>query len=156
MINSLRHVLVILLIAAACVLAVEPLLFSGSTPLISRLSIADRASMFDSTTTVAATLMGFLIAAVAILVTLDISRQIVAELRSNESFLLLIINLLAAIALLLAVTVVGLMGSVQEDWIADERGFQVIYEVLLLASFLEVLLAGFFFGAVTYKVGKYP
>lgn len=156
MLWRLRHVGIIGIISISLVLLLEPVALGSPTPLIGRLQPKEMSDLYSSITTISATLTGFLIAAVAILATLDVRRPIVEELRRNESFVLLIINLLAAIGLLLGLTVGGLLGTAQDEWIGNARWFQSYFEILLIASLAELGLGVFYFGIVTYKVGRYP
>ena len=143
-----RHALFLLAIAAVAVFALEPVLISGVTPLLERLSENDRSTFYGRVIPVSASLLGFYIAAVAILAQLDPARQIVDELKRGESFSLLIANMLFAILLLFALTFVGLAGSV----VSDCQALMKAFEWLLLATVFELALSGAFFGVVTYKV----
>ncbi|HEX5983578.1 MAG TPA: hypothetical protein VFY69_05160 [Solirubrobacterales bacterium] len=143
-----RHALFLLALAALVVLVLEPILIGGVTPLLQRLSEADRSSFYELVIPVSASLLGFYIAAVAILAQLDPTRKIVDELKRGESFSLLIANMLFAILLLFALTFVGIAGSV----VSDSQALMRAFEWLLLATVLELALSGAFFGVVTYKV----
>lgn len=127
----------------------EPFAFSGITPLVDRLSPESRTDLYGQIVPVSASLLGFYIAAVAILASLDARRQIVQELKTGkEAFRLLIINMLAAIAFLLALTLLGVAGSVLDPG----SPFSAIYEWVALTTLFELVLSGFYFGVVTYKV----
>jgi hypothetical protein len=143
-----RHALLLLALAGLAVFALEPLLISGRTPLLARLSDEDRSSFYGLVIPVSASLLGFYIAAVAILAQLDPSRAIVDELKRGESFSLLIANMLFAILLLFALTFVGIAGSVVDG----SCPVMALYEWLLLGTVLELALSGAFFSIVTYKV----
>lgn len=133
---------------------VEPALWD-QTPLIDRLSGKDRVAFYKQVSTVAASLLGFLITAVAILVSLDMRRRIVEDLRRGEAFSLLIVNMLAAVAFLFILTVAGIAGGMFDDGVQGAPGFGRFYETVLTASLLELGLSGFYFGLVTYKVASH-
>jgi hypothetical protein len=143
-----RHAAIILGAAAIIVFLVEPLAFSGPTPLIGRVSSESRTGLYEQIVPVAASLLGFFIAAVAILAGLDSKREIVAELKRGEAFALLIANMLVAILLLFVLTFSGLAGSSLDPGCV----FRAIYEWLTLAALGELALSGFYFALVTYKV----
>lgn len=143
-----RHAFFLLAVAAVVVFALEPLLLSGVTPLLQRLSEQDRASFYELIIPISASLLGFYVAAVAILAQLDPTRKIVDELKRGESFSLLIANMLFAILLLFALTFVGIAGSV----VSDCQNLMTAFEWLLLGTIFELALSGAFFGVVTYKV----
>lgn len=143
-----RHALYILGGAALLVFIVEPLLICDPTPLLARLTDESRNTLYEQIIPVSGSLLGFYIAAVAILAQLDHDRQIVKELKRGESFSLLIANMLVAILLLFVLTILGVVGAV----LAPGRLFMVIYEWVLLSTLAELGLSGFFFGLVTYKV----
>lgn len=147
----LRHVLLLLTLAAIVVFIVEPVAISGTTPLVSSLAQADRANLYNQVIVLTAGLLGFVVAAIAILVSLDSGRQIVEELRRGESFRLLIANMLAVMTLLFVLTLMGIAGSVLES-ATPSSTFEAIYEWLLLGTAMELVLVGFFFALVTYKV----
>lgn len=143
-----RHFLGLLAVAALLVFIVEPLAFSGTTPLLSRLEAKSRIDFFEQIVPVSASLLGFYIAAVAILASLDPARKIVEELKRGESFSLLIANMLAAILVLFLLTFLGVAGSV-----LDPGGiFRSLYEWVTLVALFELALSGFYFSVVTYKV----
>src|ERR1700728_2428859 len=73
---GLRHAIGCLVLAAVAV-GGEHLAVSGTVPLMARLHVAGRISLYDQITTISAGLLGFLIAAVAILVSFDLRRRIV-------------------------------------------------------------------------------
>lgn len=143
-----RHALFLLALAAVAVFVLEPQIISGRTPLIARLSDEDRSSFYGLVIPVSASLLGFYIAAVAILAQLDPNRKIVEELKRGESFSLLISNMLFAILLLFALTFVGIAGTVVDG----SSAVMTSYEWLLLGTVLELILSGAFFAIVTYKV----
>jgi hypothetical protein len=149
----LRHVSLIALAAALLVGAATPLL--SNTPLLCSLGDDDRGEFYGQMTTVSVTLMGFLITAVAILVSLDRGREIVKELRRGESFALLVLNLLAAVLLLFLLTALSLLGSVRPDGLGDAAAFAVIYEWLAIFALGEIALGGFYFCVVTYQVSSH-
>lgn|GEM_PF-3647827 len=143
-----RHAAIILAAAVAIVFLVEPLVFDGSTPLLGRLADESRVGLYEQVVPVAASLLGFYIAAVAILAGLDSRREIVAQLKRGEAFALLIANMLVAILLLFVLTFLGLVGASLDPG----KVFQVIYEWLALGTLGELALSGFYFALVTYKV----
>jgi hypothetical protein len=149
-----RHVLFMLLVAALVVFLIERIAVSGPTPLMSGLSVADRIDLYNQVVVVTASLLGFIVAAIAILVSLDAGRKIVEELKRGESFKLLIASMLAAIFLLFILTIMGIAGSVLEGTTASSV-FEEIYEWLLLGTAMELVLVGFYFGLLTYKVAAY-
>jgi hypothetical protein len=130
------------------VFVLEPALFTGETPLVAHLTDADRVNFYEQIIPVSGSLLGFYVAAVAILAQLDPKRKIVQELKRGESFSLLVANMLTAILLLFILTCLGVAGSVINDGCA----FEAIYEWILLGTILELLLSGILFGVVTYKV----
>lgn len=150
----LRHVGYVLVGAAAVVFLIEPTVFTGSTPLIARLSDADRADLYNQLIVVTASLLGFTVTAISILVLLDAKRKIVEELKRGESFKLLIVNMLAVVLLLFVLTLMGIAGSVLEADSASSL-FERFYEWLMLAATIELAITGFFFGVVTYKVAAH-
>lgn len=148
----IRHVLILMALAALVVFAFEPVAVSGPTPLISGLAEADRIDLYNQVIVVTASLLGFIVAAIAILVSLDAGRKIVEELKRGESFRLLIANMLAAVLLLFLLTIMGIAGSVIEGGTQASSAFEAIYEWLLLGTGMELVLVGFYFALVTYKV----
>jgi hypothetical protein len=154
-VGKLRYSVGLLLLALVLVVGVERLLFPGEHPLLYRLEAADRKSLYEIVTTFTGALLGFMIAALAILVSLDPARPIVQELRRGESFSLLVVNMLAAILFLFLLTVSGIGGRVFDDAKHGSDVFETVYEVLLVVSVLEFALAGFYFAVVTYKAGSY-
>jgi hypothetical protein len=143
-----RHAALLLAAAAVIVLLIEPAVLTGSTPLISRLSTDGRVALYEQIVPVSASLLGFYVAAVAILAGLDSRREIVAQLKRGEAFALLIANMLMAILLLFVLTFLGLSGATLDPG----KVFQATYEWLTLAALAELALSGFFFALVTYKV----
>jgi len=150
----IRHVLVLLAAAALVVFVAEPIVISGPTPLISGLAEADRIDLYNQVIVVTASLLGFIAAAIAILVSLDVGRRIVEELKRGESFKLLIANMLAVMVLLFILTSTGIAGSVLEGGKGASHGFEAAYEWLLLGTGMELILVGFYFALVTYKVAS--
>jgi hypothetical protein len=154
-VGRLRHVVVLAGLAALLVWVVAPLICSGTTPFIDRLSGEDRVEFYKQVSTISASLLGFLITAVAILVSLDMRRRIVEDLHRGESFSLLVVNLLAAVAFLFLLTVAGVAGGMFDDGEQGAAMFGKFYETFLLASLFELGLGGFYFGLVTYKVASH-
>jgi hypothetical protein len=152
LLQRLRYTVAIAVAAAILVFGIEPLLLSTS-PLLGSLSTEAREALYDQISVASVTLMGFLITAVAILVALDRSRQIVKQLRRGESFSLLVLNLLAAVVLLFALGLSSIAGAAGLEPTCDI--FLRIVEWLCLFATAEVLLGGFFFCVVTYKVASY-
>ncbi len=152
--QRLRHIAGIAVFAAAAIFIIEPWVFSN-TPLLASLSDKDRAELYKQLTTAAVTLMGFLITAVAILVSLDKGREIVKELRRGESFSLLVLNLLAAVLLLFVITLMSIVGAVRADAIGAAPLFVALYEWLAIWALAEIGLGGFYFCVVTYKVAAH-
>jgi hypothetical protein len=140
--------------AALTVFMIEPIVVTGSTPLLSGLAEANRVNLYGQVIILTATLMGFMLAAITILVSLDASRKIVEELKRGESFQLLIVNMLATVALLFILTLMGIAGAVLEGG-GRSHAFEAIYEWLALATVFELLLTGFYFALLTYKVAAY-
>jgi hypothetical protein len=130
------------------VFVVQPLLLSGTTPLLARLSAEDRGAFYGRIIPVSGSLLGFYIAAVSILAQLDPGRKIVSELKRGESFSLLIANMLVTILLLFLLTFVGLAGSLA----VGRRQLMALYEWLLFSTIIELAFSGFLFAVVTYKV----
>jgi hypothetical protein len=151
--SRLRHVGAIAC-AAAAIVALAALLVENS-PLLCSLGDEDRAELYRQMTTVAVTLMGFLITAVAILISLDRGREIVMELKRGESFALLVLNLLAAALLLFVLTVLSVLGAIRPDGLGDAAAFAAIYEWLALFALAEIALGGFYFCVVAYKVASH-
>jgi hypothetical protein len=151
----IRHALFIVVVAALAVFVVEPIVISGPTPLISGLSEADRTDLYNQVIVVTASLLGFIVAAISILVSLDAGRKIVEELKRGESFKLLIANMLAAMSLLFVLTIMGIAGSVLEGGSGASSVFEALYEWMLLGTSMELVLVGLFFGLLTYKVAAY-
>jgi hypothetical protein len=152
--SLIRHVLVLLVAAALVVFVAEPIVISGPTPLISGLAEADRIDLYNQVIVVTASLLGFIVAAIAILVSLDVGRKIVEELKRGESFKLLIANMLTVVVLLFILTSTGIAGSVLEGGSGASYGFEAAYEWLLLGTGMELILVGFYFALVTYKVAS--
>jgi hypothetical protein len=148
----IRHVLGLLAFAALVVFVGEPVAIAGTTPLIRGLAQVDRTDLYNQVIVVTASLLGFIVAAIAILVSLDAGRKIVEELKRGESFRLLIANMLAAVLLLFILTMTGIAGSVLEGGSGPSATFEALYEWLVLGTVLELSLVGFYFGLVTYKV----
>lgn len=151
----IRHALACMVLAAIVVFAVEPWLVSGTTPLIASLAVAERVNFYNQVIIVSAALLGFILTAITILVSLDTGRKIVKELHYGEAFKLLIVNMLAAVCLLAIVTTLGIAGSVLDAGFIASRTFETFYEWLVLASAAELGLTGFYFALATYKVAAY-
>jgi hypothetical protein len=134
---------------------IEPIAWSGSTPPLGRLTHESRGDLYGEIIIVTAALLGFILTAITILVSLDGGRPIVKELRLGEAFKLLVTNMLAAVVLLLIVTVMGICGSVLDTGTTAAASFERFYEWLVLAVLLELGLSGFYFGLLTYKVAAY-
>lgn len=113
-----------------------------------RLTQESRATLYEQIIPVSGSLLGFYVAAVAILAQLDPERTIVRELKRGESFSLLIANMLITILLLFMLTLSGVTGAV----VSPGSTFVAIYEWILLGTLVELLLTGVLFGVVTYKV----
>jgi hypothetical protein len=143
------------LLIAGIVVTVEHLALSGTTPLMARLAVASRVGLYDQITPVSAGLLGFIVAAVAILVSFDSRRQIVEELKRGEAFSLLIANMLATVLLLFVVLILGLAGPEVDDGLRAAGSYESVYEWLVLASTFELAMTGFFFSVATYKVASY-
>ncbi len=146
-----RHAFYILGGAALFVFLLEPLLIPDPTPFLLRLSDESRSTLYEQIIPVSGSMLGFYIAAVAILAQLDHGRKIVLDLKRGESFGLLIANMLITILLLFVLTVLGVLGAVQ----APGHVFMEIYEWTLLATLGELALSGLYFAVVTYKVAVY-
>jgi hypothetical protein len=84
----------------------------------------------------------------------DGKRKIVEVLKRGESFKLLVVNMLAAIALMFALTLVGISGSALESDDGASHLFIQFYEWLVAASIAELLLSGVVFGALMYHVAS--
>lgn len=149
-----RHVLGILALAVL-VSALERVIFPGDSPLMTRLPPEDRLALYDSLGSATGVLLGFVITAIAILISLDTSREIVSELRLGEAFGLLILNMLAAAALLFLVTVLSIGGTVADDGATGSAWLETLYTTVVVAAFAEFALSGFYFALVTYKVAKH-
>jgi hypothetical protein len=151
---TLRYAFGILFVAALVVFGVEPLA-ATSSPLLATMSEANRSDLYSQVIVVSAGLLGFLITAVSILVSLDGKRKIVEELKRGESFRLLVANMLAAVALMFALTLMGIAGSALETENGASHAFARLYEWLLVASVAELVLSGFYFAVLTYKVAAH-
>ncbi len=86
---------------------------------------------------------------------LDGSRKIVQELHYGEAFKLLIVNMLAAVLLLLVLTLMGIAGTTIDTGQVATRTFESWYEWVGISAALELVLSGFFFGIAMYKVAAY-
>jgi hypothetical protein len=150
----LRHALIIIVLAAVATL-IEPLIFSGSTPLITGLAQDDQVTLYNDVIVVSAGLLGFFIAAVAILVSLDRTRKVVQEIQRGESFELLVTNMLVTVALLFVLTLMGIVGAVVENGLYASHWFVRAYEWIGLATTGELLLTGFYFSVVMFKVAQH-
>jgi hypothetical protein len=149
-----RHPAYLIAASIALVLLLEPRLFDPS-PLVGRLDGDDRTELYKQVTTVTASLLGFLITAVAILVSLDVRRRIVQELNRGQSFSLLVINLLACILMLFVTTSLGVAAAVADTSARGSAVFERIYEIALVSSALQLGFGLGLFGIVTYKVASY-
>lgn len=154
LVQRLRHIVGLAVGAAIGIFVIEPWIFSNA-PLLASLSDKDRAELYRQLATAGVTLMGFLITAVAILVSLDKGREIVEELKRGESFSLLVLNLLTAVLLLFAITLMSIVGAIRVDAIGNADFFVEFYEWLALWVFAEICLGGFYFCVVTYKVASH-
>jgi hypothetical protein len=146
--------LAFLAVAAFVVFGGERWVLTGPTPLLAGLAVADRVNLYNQLIVVSAALLGFILTAITILVSLDAARVIVQELRLGEGFKLLVANMLATVLLLLILTIMGIAGSVV-DHAGAATTFEAFYEWLVLGTLLELVLAGYYFGLVTYKVAAY-
>ena len=144
-----------LLTAAAGAVALERVAAPWTSPLLARLDAQERVDLYAQITGLTGVLLGFVVTAIAILASLDIRRRIVEDLQRGESFSLLIVNLLAAVALLLATTTLGIVGTIHDDGNVPSRLFESVYQFLVLASLLELVIGLCFFGLVTYKVAAH-
>ncbi|MDO8211012.1 hypothetical protein [Conexibacter sp. CPCC 206217] len=133
----------------------EHLFMSKPRPALARLSDTDQIDLYKQIAPIAGSALGFLLASVAILVSLDPKRPIVADLRRGEAFSLLIANLLAACLWLLLLSIFSLVGWTFHSSCGSSDAFQSVFEVIGYAAVVELLLGGFFFGYVTYKVAKH-
>lgn len=150
----LRHALIIVVVTLLLV-ALEPVALSGSTPLISGLAQPDQVTLYDDVIVVSAGLLGFFVAAVAILVSLDRSRRVVQEIQRGKSFELLVANMLVTIGLLFVLTLQGVVGAVAENGAEASAWFQRSYEWVAFASIGELILTGRYFSVVMYKVAQH-
>ncbi len=150
----LRHTFGLVVFAAVLVFIAEPIVVVSS-PLLATLSEADRMDLYNQMIIVTAGLLGFLVTAVSILVSLDGKRKIVEELKRGESFELLVANMLAAVTLMFVLTLMGIAGSVLENDDGASHLFERAYEWLGIASVLVLVLSGFYFAVLTYKVAAH-
>src|SRR5579859_6985564 len=111
-----------------------------------------RGTMYSQSTIIAVTLLGFVIAAVAILVSMDPRRPIVDELRRGESFTLLILNMLVTIVGLFWTTAMALIGSLVDDSTKPAKIYETVFESVGLSTIFELMMTGFLFAVVTYKL----
>jgi hypothetical protein len=153
--STLRYPLIILTAAALVSGIVEHATLGAPSPLLARLSPLARLDLYKQVAPMAATGLGFLVASVAILVSLDPTRKIVCELRTGEAFRLLVANLLAACLWLLVLALLALAGWMCSASLGRSGTFMTVFEVIGYAAVAELLLGGSFFGLVTYKVAKY-
>ena len=140
---------------ALLILAAEPLVLSGSTPVISGMAQADRSSLFDQVIVVTASLLGFMITAVAILVSLDGARDIVKRLKRGESFHLLVATMLWTIGVLFLLTLLGIVGAASETDAGASKWFERAYEWMGYAATGHVVLTLQYFAVVTYVVARH-
>jgi hypothetical protein len=153
--STLRYPVTIVIIAGAVVGLGEHLILHEPHPVLAHLSNADRLDLYKQTAPITGTALGFLVASVAILVSLDPTRKIVGELRRGEAFSLLVVNLLAACLWLLVLTLMAIAGWTCASALGSSNVFMSIFETIAYASIAELLLGGSFFGYVTYKVARY-
>lgn len=153
--STLRYPAGILLAAIIVVVVGEHVVLADPTPALARLNDDDQIEFYKQIAPIAGTALGFLVASVAILVSLDPKRRIVDELRRGEAFSLLIANLLAACLWLLLLSILALVGWTFHASVGGCDVFQSIFEVIGYAAVIEMLIGGFFFGLVTYKVAKH-
>lgn len=143
---------------AVGLLALEAVLlgevFDTSVPLLSRLGHTDRVEFYKQVATLSGALLGFILTAVAILVSLDGARKIVQHLQLGESFSLLVVNLLWGAALLFVTATISISGAVFDDGLGGSSAFEWIYEGLLTATFLEVVFALGLFAVVMFRVAE--
>ncbi len=151
----LRHA-IYSLAGAGVVVAIEHIAISGTIPLMARLAVASRSSLYNQITTVSAGLLGFIVAAVAILVSFDAHRRIVKDLQRGESFKLLVANMLATILLLFVVVLLGLIGPEVDGAARAAGSYESVYEWLVIASTFELAMTGFYFAVATYAVASHP
>jgi hypothetical protein len=142
-------------VAALLTFALEPQVVSGTTPAIARLTIDGRANVYDQITIVSTALLGFMLTAITILVSLDGGRKIVKELHYGEAFKLLIVNMLATVLLLLVLTSMGIAGSSLDAGSSPDKTFESFYEWIGVASLFELGLSLFYFSITMYKVAAY-
>ncbi len=152
---KLRHVAGLLVVAVLLAFVADRLVFGDASPLITRLDGKDRADLYKQVSAVAVTLFGFIVTAVAILVALDRTREIVKDLRNGEGFALLVVNLLAAAFFLFLLVAASVVGAIVDDGNSGAAVFERFWEMLLLVSLFEVSLGGFYFGLVTYKTATH-
>jgi hypothetical protein len=62
--------------------------------------------------------------------------------------------MLAVMVLLFILTIMGIAGSVLEGGSGASPSFEAIYEWLLIGTWMELVLVGFYFALVTYKVAS--
>jgi hypothetical protein len=151
----IRHALACVTVAALSVFVIEPWLVSGTTPLVASLSLNGRTNLYNQVIIVSAALLGFMLTAITILVSLDTGRRIVRELHYGEAFKLLIANMLATVLLLLVLTLMGIAGSSLDAAQRPAKTFEAFYEWIGVTSVLLLSLTGFYFATVTYKVAAY-
>jgi uncharacterized membrane protein len=142
-------------LAALLVFGVEGWAVATKTPLISNLSTSDRSNLYNQVVVVSAALLGFILTAITILVSLDGSRRIVKELRYGEAFTLLVVNMLATVALLLALTLLGIAATAIDVGSTPAKAFETWYEWVGIGTAFELILCGFYFSVAMYKVATY-
>lgn len=154
--RSLRRALVIpsatLGFAVAAVLIGDSLV--GSRSLLAGLGPYDRASLYKLAAPISASLGGFGIATISILIGLNPDRKVTGLLRKTEAFGLLVVMLLAAATYLLLTTVLTSVGAIFDD---GQRGSEVLalsVEALGLAALLQGGLGGFLFAFVMWKIAS--
>ena len=151
----LRHAIACVAAAAIIVFLVEPRFGSDASPLIANLAVSPRGSFYNQVGVVSAALLGFVLTAITILVSLDTGRRIVKELHYGEAFKLLIANMLVTVVLLFLLTMAGITGSSLDASWPPSRAFEMLYEWVGVATVFELVLTGVFFSIVTYKVAAY-
>jgi hypothetical protein len=150
-----RHAVLCVTGSALLAFLIEPWLVSGTTPLVASLTVAARVNLYNQVIVVSAALLGFVLTAVTILVSLDTGRKIVKELQYGEGFKLLVANMLATVALLLVLTLMGIAGASLDAATVPARTYEAFYEWLGVASAFELVLSGFYFAIVTYKIAAH-
>ena len=120
--------------------------------MVASLTVAGRANLYNQVIIVAAALLGFMLTAITILVSLDTNRDIVKELHHGEGFKLLIATMLATVVFLLILTFLGIVGASFDTGKQPARSFELYYEWIALASAFVLALSSYYLSIVTYKV----